>query len=140
MVIFDYTAGTNLIEETFSESAEPLPLFSWNLFSLGTYLGSASEAIIFLVINGYLLATRGQSIGKLIMQIAIVSVESQRPLPIGRLILLRYFPIYFVQAIMYIAYFLLFFIDALFIFRDDRRTLHDLLAGTVVIDLRQVSH
>ncbi|MCY3883892.1 MAG: RDD family protein [Gammaproteobacteria bacterium] len=129
--------GRNLIGEAFSTAeSEELEWFATNLLDGSVYLGLAIDAAVFLIINGYLLATRGQSIGKLFMNIAIVSEDTRQVQPIGKLLILRYFPIYALQVVMYFLYSLVFILDALFIFRDDRRTFHDIMAGTTVIDLK----
>ena len=51
----------------------------------------------------------------------------------NRMIGLRYLPFWFAGNVPQLA--LIPFVDALFIFRQDRRCLHDLLAGTRVIDV-----
>ena len=88
--------------------------------------------VMFFVFHGYLLATRGQTVGKMLVKTRIVSVEDGKILPFGRLIGLRYIPIWVASLIPVIGS-LLAMIDALFIFRADRRCVHDLIAGTKVI-------
>lgn len=135
VLVIDFFSETDLMGSFLSEDS--VPMFEPNLIKLGWYLGIVFDSLFFFIINGYLLTTRGQTIGKVITNIAIVNVSTQKPHPIGKLVLLRYAPIYLTQLIMYFAYSLVFLIDALFIFRSDRRTLHDMLAGTTVIDLRK---
>jgi len=88
--------------------------------------------LIQLAINGYLLHKYGQSVGKWIAGTRIVSVDDNRILPLWRVYALRYLPISFVSQIPVVGG-LVGFIDPLFIFRDDKRCLHDLIAGTKVV-------
>jgi len=83
--------------------------------------------LIFLVLNGHLLTYHGQTIGKRIVKTRIVDLNGQI-LPFGRVFFLRYVVLGLLGAIVGI-------IDALFIFREDRRCLHDWVAGTLVIDV-----
>ena len=86
--------------------------------------------VAFMLIHGYLLKTKGQTIGKLALGIKIVTLESELP-PFGKLISLRYLPIWALQLVPAIN--LLALVDVLFIFRGDKRCVHDLIAGTKVI-------
>ena len=86
-----------------------------------------------------LLAKRGQTIGKILMKIRVVDATTGEHPGWVRLVLLRTIlnslissvlsAIPFVGEMFAFAYFLT---DSLFIFRDDRRTIHDLIAGTRV--------
>jgi uncharacterized RDD family membrane protein YckC len=89
--------------------------------------------VVFLVLNGYLLSKRGQTIGKALVGTRIVSVDDGQILPLPKVFGLRYLPINIVAQIPYIGS-LLALINVLFIFRDDRRCVHDLIAGTKVIN------
>lgn len=86
----------------------------------------------FFLLNGYLLAKYGQTIGKRILSIQIVSVEDGEILPIWKLVLLRYLPLTVVSQIPLLGA-IVSLADPLFIFRDDRRCLHDLIAGSRVV-------
>ncbi len=99
--------------------------FAWAAFSMG----------VFLLCNGYLLFRNGQTLAKSILGTQIVSVHTGRPIGGVGLILKRYFiPAIFgvIPGLKYI-YGLL---NVLLIFRDDKRCLHDHIAGTKVIRLR----
>ncbi|MCH8309588.1 MAG: RDD family protein [Chloroflexi bacterium] len=80
------------------------------------------------VVQAVLLTTAGQTVGKKALNIRIVKVNTGRnggfvPNVLLRAILnglLGFIPIYS-------------FVDILFIFRADRRCIHDLIAGTVVV-------
>ena len=97
----------------------------------------------YLILNGYTLWRSGQTLGKAIVGIAIVSASASdndfypyAPAPLWKLIFLRawFFPLLFVIAVPPIG--LLPIIDQLLIFRNNRRCLHDFVAGTVVIRLQ----
>ncbi len=91
--------------------------------------------VVFLAINAHLLKKKGQSVGKLLMGTQIVSVDSEQLLPLGKLIGQRYVPLWLVSQVPGIGQ-LAGLVNALFIFRDDKRCLHDLIAGTKVINYR----
>jgi uncharacterized RDD family membrane protein YckC len=107
----------------------------WNLFEETDLSGSLALGLIgvgcWFAVHGYLLMTRGQTVGKLLLKIRIVRADGSRA-SVGRLLGLRYFVptlinlIPFVGSIFAIA-------NALFIFRDSRQCLHDNLADTIVI-------
>jgi uncharacterized RDD family membrane protein YckC len=115
----------------------------------------------FLLIHGYLLKTKGQTVGKLLLGIRITDLDGNVP-EFGKVILLRYLPISIVSLIPVLGGCLwpssggpdgdgaailvdlvifpievlgasLLLLDVLFIFRGDRRCIHDLLAGTKVL-------
>ena len=81
-----------------------------------------------LIYNLYRLSTQGQTIGKQVMKIRIVRVEDNSQAGFVKAVLLRGF----VNALIGIVPFYG-LIDILFIFREDRRCIHDLLAGTHVV-------
>ena len=89
--------------------------------------------VLFLILNGYLLKKYGQTIGKKLLKIRIVTLDGELP-GFNRLIGLRVVPVWVVTYIPVIGYFLA-VIDSLFIFRKDRRCAHDLIAGTKVVNV-----
>ncbi len=86
---------------------------------------------IFLVLHGYLLAKNGQTIGKLLLKIRIANLDGSKPdfLP---LIAKRYLPQWLVAQIPIVGGFIN-LINICFIFRADKRCVHDLIAGTKVV-------
>ena len=91
-------------------------------------------AVVFMVINGYLLVMRGQTVGKLMLGIRIVDSATGGKVSAAKVLGLRYIVFYGLQIIPVLGMReLVSFFDAVFIFRDDRRCLHDLLAGTKVV-------
>jgi uncharacterized RDD family membrane protein YckC len=103
-------------------------------FKIGTgVLGFLIGGGIFLALHGYLLATRGQTIGKYLLKIQIVSDEGQL-VPFYKLILARYVPVWIISQFPLIGP-LFAIANALAIFRDQRKCFHDDIAGTKVIQL-----
>ena len=94
--------------------------------------GSIAFVIIFMAINSYLLVTKGQTLGKLALGIRIVDAASNGAATAVKLLGLRYVLVMLVAVIPFIGG-LLGVIDFLFIFREDRRCVHDLIAGTKVV-------
>ncbi len=88
--------------------------------------------VIFLILNGYLLANRGQTIGKVAVKTKIVDLQGNIP-SFGKLLLLRYLVLSLVAQIPIVGT-LAGLVNALFIFGKERRCLHDYMAGTRVVE------
>lgn len=95
-------------------------------------LFTAVGIFVYLLVNGYQLWYFGQTLGKKMMKIAIVDQNDKVP-AFAKIIGLRYVPFQLAGAIPGLA--LVSIIDIFMIFRSDRRCLHDILAGTRVIDV-----
>ncbi|AYC33231.1 RDD family protein [Pseudomonas cavernae] len=100
---------------------------AFGLQVLGALIGLAA----FLLVNGLLLKRYGQTVGKRLLKLAIVDLDGNTP---------AFLPMYLKRyllwgAIVYVPVigWLLVLIDCLFIFRGDRRCLHDLTASTRVV-------
>lgn len=87
----------------------------------------------FLVLQGWLLARRQQTIGKLMLGVRITDASGQ-PAGLRRILLARELPWWLLALVPFGT--LLVALEPLFIFRRDRRCLHDLLAGTRVVAAR----
>jgi uncharacterized RDD family membrane protein YckC len=89
--------------------------------------------ISYLVLNGYLLWRRGQTVGKALLGVRMVTLHGVRPAPLWRLVGVRalFFPLLYLIVAWPLL--LLPLIDQVLIFGRRRRCLHDLAAGTVVI-------
>ncbi len=94
--------------------------------------------ILFFVLQGYLLAKHGQTIGKRIVGTRIVSAEDGQIFPLSRIFWLRHFPLSLICQIPTLGSWLS-VIDVLFIFRKDKRCIHDLIAGTRVVNVNASS-
>lgn len=95
-------------------------------------LAITSWALFFLM-HGYLLKEKGQTIGKKIIGICIVTTNGNKP-DFGNLILKRYLPVALLGHTPLLGQYLS-MIEVLFIFRKDKRCIHDLIAGTKVINV-----
>ncbi len=98
--------------------------------------------VSYLLLNGYGLWTRGQTIGKRLLGIAIVRSDPNSPnkatgtpASFWKLVLLRawFFPFLFLLPVPWLT--LLPIADQAFIFSKNRRCLHDRLCATSVIRL-----
>ena len=87
--------------------------------------------VLFLLLNGSLLSKYGQTIGKKLLNIKIVDLNGGKP-EFVPLITKRYLPLWVISQIPFIGG-ILSLINALFIFRADKRCVHDLIAGTKVV-------
>ena len=115
--------------------------YNANIFIVMTIIGFLQ----FTIIHGYFLHTTGQTIGKKILNLQIVGLDNKQ-LSLAKLLSLRYFilqaaipvTIYYCFSYNIILLFsligLLSVIDPIFIFGENRRCLHDLIAGTKVIN------
>ncbi len=86
---------------------------------------------VFLLVNGYLLATRAQSVGKAMLGIKIVTMDGENA-DFERIVLRRVLPLTVAASIPFVGGFVS-IIDPLFIFRKNHRCVHDLVAGTRVV-------
>ena len=87
--------------------------------------------IVTLVVQMYLLVSRGQTIGKIMMGIRIVDAQTGEHPGWARLLFLRIIVHGILMSIPF-AGFIYLIVDTRFVFRADRRTIHDLIAGTRV--------
>ncbi len=120
-IIFPIGFATGMIDFTGSRD-EPL----------GTSIVIALLSfVLFAFLHSYFLKKKGQTIGKKIVGIRIVTQDGNTP-TLGRLLGARYGIVYLFNSLPVIgSVFAL--IDVLFIFRRDRRCIHDLVAGTRVV-------
>ena len=120
----DFSAGS-------IDSINSLTIENTNNFTLGIFL-----IILQFIIQGYLITTRGQSIGKIAMSLRIVnSIDGTNPGFI-KAFLVRFILTQIITSIPYIGV-IYFFADPLFIFRSDRRCIHDLMANTIVVESKK---
>lgn len=104
-------------------------------FDIGTQLvqGIVMNVIsvaLFLLFHGYFLKHHGQTLGKKAFGIRIADLDNQVP-DFWPMVLKRYVAFFVIAMVPFLGILLL--IDYLFIFREDRRCVHDLFAGTQVI-------
>lgn len=95
-------------------------------------LALAVGCLILIVVQVWLLTTRGQTLGKRILGIRIVRfADNTNPGFVGAVLLRAIVP-GVIGIVPYLG-FIFTIIDYCFIFRDDRRCIHDLIAGTKVV-------
>ncbi len=85
---------------------------------------------LFFALQGWLLARRGQTVGKGLLGLRIVRSDGERASAMQ--LLVRYGVGYVATIVMPIGQ-VYAVVDALLIFRSSRRCLHDLIAGTIVV-------
>jgi len=108
------------------DAALTLPLLLEQAMLMG------SGIAVFLVLQGYLLMVSGQTIGKRIMRTRIVSYYDGQLLGPGKLLGLRYILWYVFYSLPFVGG-VIGLIDALFIFGEEKRCLHDVMAGSKVV-------
>jgi len=126
---------TGYYQRSISQSVGPLEEMGMSMLGI----------LAFLAINGYTLATRGQTIGKLVGKIQIVDFNSSKLVPFWKLYVLRYlWTLPFVILAFLIPgtldtqiFGVISLIGILLIFGPARRCLHDYIAGTKVIKYRE---
>jgi uncharacterized RDD family membrane protein YckC len=96
-----------------------------------TLLVGLLSVVIFMLVNGNLLRTQGQTLGKRWVGIRIVTLDNKLP-EFWRLVALRCAPVWLMPQIPFIGK-ILSVVDDLMIFGESRRCLHDLIAGTKVV-------
>ena len=94
--------------------------------------GAAVGALVVVVLQAVLVATRAQSFGKVVMRTMMVDAHGA-PVGFVRGFLMREGPLMILKRLPGPT-FLLSLADIAFIFREDRRCLHDHFAGTRVVD------
>ena len=122
-VVFYLTVNTAVIAPGGSEPAVPI---------LVTLMIVPISIVWFLILHGYLLATKGQTIGKMAVGTQIVDAQTGALVPLLPLFLKRNVSMQVLAMIPIVGNFIA-LIDALMIFRASRKCLHDDIAGTKVI-------
>jgi uncharacterized RDD family membrane protein YckC len=85
----------------------------------------------FMIINGFLIYERGQTVGKLICNTMVVTLDGKQ-VSGNRYVFLRLLPLWIAVQIPVLGL-ILELIDLLLIFRKDKNCLHDDIAGTRVV-------
>lgn len=98
----------------------------------GPLLLTLIPLLVVVSVQIWLLSTRGQSLGKMWLKIRIVRIDGT-PVGFVHAVLLRSGVMQLLGAIPGVGG-LIALVDPLLIFREDRRCLHDLIAGTTVVN------
>jgi uncharacterized RDD family membrane protein YckC len=97
-------------------------------------LWSLGGAAVWLALHAVFLARSAQTIGKKLVGIQMVNVSDGRPASFYKLVVWRFLPATLAYQIPYVGS-VLALADIGFIFRKDRRCLHDHVAGTRVVEV-----
>ena len=97
-------------------------------FALGTITVFSTYALL----NGYFLVKRGQTLGKMLLRIRIVDAESKEIVSFWRVFVLRWLVWILIALVPILSVVTL--LDPFFIFKKQRRCLHDYLARTIVVN------
>lgn len=84
-----------------------------------------------ILVHGYFLHANGQTIGKKLLGIRIANMQGLHP-GLNKIIFMRMLPVTIASLVPMIGQFLV-MIDVLFIFRKNKRCVHDQIAGTQVL-------
>jgi uncharacterized RDD family membrane protein YckC len=101
---------------------------------VATLAFSGGSFVLFVAMNGYLLARRGQTVGKWLVGTRIVYASDDGLPTLTTTLGARYGVLWVINLIPFVGN-VFGLVDVLFIFRADRRCLHDLIAGTKVINV-----
>jgi uncharacterized RDD family membrane protein YckC len=88
--------------------------------------------VLFAIVNGYMLHKSGQTINKRVAGTRIVSADDNTIQPFWKIVFVRQLPMNLMAVVPVIGP-VLSVVNALLIFRSNKRCLHDLIAGTKVI-------
>jgi uncharacterized RDD family membrane protein YckC len=114
------------IMATARKGAEPPSAVSFGLMGLGGLL-----LLGLVIFQMYRLATTGQTLGKKWLNVRVVKLDGS-PVSFSSAVMLRVILPGLLSAIPYLG-FIFQLVDIFFIFREDRRCIHDLIAGTKVV-------
>jgi uncharacterized RDD family membrane protein YckC len=125
-IMFPAMYLTGMWGRLMSATISPVELIAW----------AVAGFVLYLALHGRLLKQHGQTIGKRWLGIQTVAVDTGEVISMQKMVLARILPVNVVAnlppPLNYLG-----LIDALMIFRRDRRCLHDMLAGTRVVMVRK---
>jgi len=115
----------------FSEKKEQDTAMAMGLVSMGVLL-----IVVLFIVQGVFLSSQGQTLGKKMMSVRIVNYDDSGNPGFGRAFLLSYFANTLLTMIPWLGW-IYSMVDILFIFRGDRRCIHDLMAMTKVVEVHK---
>ncbi len=134
-IVLLFPGGTDALDKFITENyieANP-DLLGLGLLNPVVYVEIFVTIVVYFGVNGYFLATRGQSLGKMILRIKIVDADTHQVVPLTKIIAMRYFIFDAINLLNVVLAMIVSLVDIFSIFRRDRRMIHDLTANTVVI-------
>jgi len=105
----------------------------WN-FPLYGYGWMAAAFIVWTAIHGYFIVKSSQTIGKRLLRLKVVNFSDGQPTPAVKIVFLRKLPMNLLGAVPIVGGIGL-LIGIAFIFGPERRCIHDIIAGTKVVQL-----
>ncbi|GAC1376049.1 MAG: RDD family protein [Aquirhabdus sp.] len=131
-----FSAELELLSKSSKADSTQLMKMMMNSIPETTLAAVGMTVLILTLIQVWLIASRGQTIGKILQKIKIVDETSGEKSTFLRSVMLRS------VLVKYIGYnivgSLLFFVDLAFLFTKQNRTLHDRLAKTLVVNVPMV--
>lgn len=111
------------------------PYNPWDTSGRGAWsavdpVGMVVSTLLFLLLNGHLLATRGQTIGKVLLKIRITRPSGEA---VSNVRLALRYGVGYAASLIAVVIWIYSLIDCLLIFRKSRRCLHDEIADTIVV-------
>jgi uncharacterized RDD family membrane protein YckC len=103
----------------------------WHGQNMAMVFDSLAGMVLFFMINGVLIYTRGQTVGKMCCGMVVVTKDF-RVVSGNRYVFLRLLPMWLITMVPFVGEFLV-FADSLAIFRPENNCIHDDIAGTRVI-------
>lgn len=114
---------------------DDIETLSINLLDIIVYLQVIIPLFMYFLINGYFLSRQGQTIGKMVLNIAIRDKDTMEVPSLSTIVLRRYLLFDAVLLVNLLLAAIVDLVDVLSIFRHDKRMIHDLVANTVVVQV-----
>ncbi|MDE2419561.1 MAG: RDD family protein [Gammaproteobacteria bacterium] len=131
-----YSQLQTFINESKTGDADHMWTVLTSLIPAQVFLYTLIAVILVTVIQLGLVASHGQTIGKMLFKIRIVDMSTGQKAPLMRSVVIR--SILFKYLGYLITNFLLLMIDFVFLFTKNNCTLHDRLAKTIVVDAEPI--
>lgn len=111
-----------------------LPQSPGNALSILGVFASVAIVLGVIVYQAVLLSSTGQTVGKKLMQLRVINLIDRSNPGFVKAVLIRWWLPSLIYSIPYLGW-VFWLADGLFVFKNDRRCLHDLMAGTQVVRL-----
>jgi uncharacterized RDD family membrane protein YckC len=119
---------------------KPLEYVAGRIGTTNRVVWAAVDFAIWVALNGYFLVERSQTLGKRLLGLQIVNFADGRPTSFAKIAFFRTLPMMILTVAIPTTGTILYIFGLTFIFLEYRRCLHDVIAGTKVVDLRAKRH
>lgn len=109
-----------------------LPQSPGNALSILGVFASVAIVLGVIVYQAVLLSSTGQTVGKKLMQLRVINFVDRSNPGFFKVVLIRWWLPSMIYSIPYLGW-VFWLADGLFMLKNDRRCLHDLMAGTQVV-------